>query len=50
MIPVETIFLLPFLLVVIFWFLIDDEEFDAMYQDWVQKNSESEEDSDDDQS
>lgn len=46
MIPVESIFVLPFLLVGVFWLLIDDDEFDAMFQDWVQKNSESEEDSD----
>ena len=46
MIPVETILVLPFLLVGIFWLLIDDDEFDAMFQDWVEKNS-KDQDSDD---
>lgn len=46
MIPVETILVLPFLLVGVFWLLIDDDEFDAMFQDWVEKNS-KDQDSDD---
>lgn len=46
MVPVETILVLPFLLVGIFWLLIDDDEFDAMFQDWVEKNS-KDQDSDD---
>ena len=38
MIPVETILVLPFLIVGVIWVLIDDEEFDRQYKEWVEKN------------
>ena len=32
--------ILPFLIVGVFWVLIDDEEFDRQFEEWVKKNDE----------
>ena len=39
----EWIVVLPFLLVGVFWALIDDEEFDRQYKEWVKANGWNEE-------
>ena len=36
----EWVMVLPFLVVGVIWVLIDDEEFDRQYKEWVEKNEE----------
>ena len=38
MFPLEWILILPFLVVGVVWVLIDDEEFDRRFKEWVKEN------------
>ena len=37
----EWILILPFLVVGVIWVLIDDEEFDRRFKEWVESNKEN---------
>ena len=38
MFPLEWILILPFLVVGVVWVLIDDEEFNRRFEDWIKEN------------
>ena len=38
MFPVEWIAIVPFVVVWVIWFLINDEEFDRRFKEWVKEN------------
>ena len=38
MFPVEWVAIVPFVVVGVIWFLINDEEFDRRFKEWVEEN------------